>query len=164
MTGLAALRDRWMGVWSGLGSRDRRALRLGGAALAVMSLGALVGSVHDGLAERRARIAESRALLAVAGQRIAARLAAGAEVSAVMTAPMIRVERVIERVGLASPTTTLQATADGGLQLALRDVPFDDLTLLLGALARWDGITVVTAEITRTQAGRVDASLVLRGP
>lgn len=164
MTTLAALRERWMDVWCRLAPRDRRALRILGVSLSVTLPLVLAWSIHDGLAERRARLEGSRALLAEAEQRIAARLAAGADISAAPSPLSVRVTGAVQRAGLASSMTTVQDAAGGDVQLALRGVPFDQLTSLLAALARWDGITVVTADIARTQPGRVDASLVLRGP
>lgn len=156
------------GWWRGLGPRDQRALRLGGLVLLV-SAPLLVGwSIHDLLAGRRAALEESRLLAATASQRVASRLGGGGDLAAsagdVSAALQSRVARGVERAGLTPNVVTTQATAPGRLQLVLRDASGDSLVTLLGALARWEGITVVSAEITRSRPGRVEATLLLRGP
>ncbi|NBU25006.1 MAG: hypothetical protein EBS39_05210, partial [Gammaproteobacteria bacterium] len=99
---------------------------------------------------------------------IAARLGAGADLSATAgeasTLLQSRVARGVERAGLAADVVTVQSVAPGRLQLVLRDAPFDAVATLAGSLARWEGITVVGAEITRTRPGRVEATLLLRAP
>ena len=113
-------RERFESRWSTLGPRDRRALRLGGIALAVLLPVIVAWSVHEALAARRAAIDAS--------------------------------------------SMTLEPQTDGQLRLGLRDAPYESVTGLLAALARWEGITVVSADIARTAPGRVEASLVLRAP
>ncbi|MFM7797851.1 MAG: type II secretion system protein GspM, partial [Planctomycetota bacterium] len=147
MSALATLQDRWLGIWSGLASRDQRALRIGGVLLAVLLPIALAWAIRDSLAERSARLDGSRALATMAGQRIAARLAAGVDLSpssagagtADSALLQTRVMRLVERAGLATATTVEPAAQAAQVRLALRDAPFDAVTMLLGALARWEG-------------------------
>ena len=164
MSRLDALRDRW----SGLDPRDRRALRLGGVVLAVMFPLLTAWAVREQLAARRADLEASQSLAVEAGRRIAARLAAGADVAAPAApagaALQSKVVRAAERAGLAASLGPMEAAGDGRLQVALRDAPYDGAMSLIGALARWEGITVVSADLSRTRPGRVDAALVLRGP
>lgn len=156
-------------AWDALGPRDRRALRIGGVAVAV-ALPLLVGlGVDDLLDARRAALAESRTLAENAQQRVAARLAAGAGLDASSggagsAALQAGVSRAAERAGLAGNVTVVQAVGDDRVQLVLRDAPFEAVTALLGSLVRWDGVTVVTADLTRSAPGRIEASFVLRGP
>ena len=160
-------RERFESRWSTLGPRDRRALRFGGIALAVLLPVIFAWSVHEALAARRAAIAESRLLVDSAERRVAARLAAGAEVSAVASdagALQPLVSRAAARVGIDASSMTLEPQSGGQLRLGLRDAPYESVTGLLAALARWEGITVVSADIARTAPGRVEASLVLRAP
>lgn len=160
-------RERLEARWSTLGPRDRRALRFGGIALAVLLPLIFAWSVREALAARRAAIAESRLLVDSAERRVAARLAAGADVSAVASdaaALQPLVARAAARVGIDASSMTLEPQAGGQLRLGLRDAPFESVTRLLAALARWEGITVVSADIARTAPGRVEASLVLRAP
>lgn len=167
MSALTVLRERLEARWSTLGPRDRRALRFGGIALAVLLPVLIAWSVHESLAARRAAIAESRSLIESAGRRVAARLAAGADVSAVASeaaALQPLVSRAAARVGIDASSMTLEPQTGGQLRLGLRDAPYGSVTELAAALARWEGITVVSADIARTAPGRVEASLVLRAP
>lgn len=160
--------DAWRDRWSALAPRDRRALRLGGIALAVLVPLLTAWAVREQLAARRSGIEASQTLAAEAGRRIAARMAAGADVAApsapAAAALQSTVARAAERAGLAGSLGPMEADGDGRLRVALRDAPYDGAMSLIGALARWEGITVVTAELSRTGPGRVDAALVLRGP
>lgn len=154
--------------WSGLDPRDRRALRLGGIALAVLLPAWAAWTVNDHFAARRAALAESRELAEQAGRRIAARMAAGAEVAVpsgnAPAALQASVTRAAERAGLAGALGAMEPAGDMRLRVALRDAPYDGTMSLIGALARWDGITVVSADLSRTAPGRIDAALVLRAP
>ena len=167
MSAAKLLRERFETRWSALAPRDRRALQVGGIALAVILPAILAWSLHESLAARRASLAESRLLLSSAGQRVAARLAAGADITAAAsdaTALESRVMRAAARVGIDGASMTLEPAGGGQLRIGLRDAPFASMTTLVGALARWEGITVVSANIARTAPGRVEASLVLRAP
>lgn len=167
MSALTDLRSRWDARWAALAPRDQRALRLGGIAAAVLLPVLLGWSIHEGLAARRAELAESRALAASAGERVAARLAAGADISAdTADAPAMqgRVTRAAARAGIGAPSMSFEPLDAGRLRLGLRDVSYESVAMLVGALARWEGITIVSADIVRTAPGRVEASLVLRGP
>lgn len=160
-------RERFETRWSTLAPRDRRALRLGGIALAVIVPLLVAWNLHESLAARRASLAESRSLVSLAGQRVAARLAAGADITAAAsdaTALQSRVIRAAARFGIDGTSMTLEPQGGGLLRIGLRDTPFASMTALVGALARWEGITVVSADIARTAPGRVEASLVLRAP
>lgn len=161
------LRERLEAHWSTLAPRDRRAVQIGGIALAVILPALVAWSLHESLTARRASLAESRLLVSSAGQRVAARLAAGADITAAAsdaTALQSRVMRAAARVGIDSASMTLESQGGGQLRIGLRDTPFASVTTLLGALARWEGITIVSADIARTAPGRVEASLVLRAP
>lgn len=167
MSAAAALRERFEARWSELGPRDRRALRIGGIVLAVALPLLAAWSVHERLAARRATLAESRSLLDAAGRRVAARIAAGADITAAASdaaASESRVMRAAARAGIDAASISLESQGAGRLRLGLRDAPFGSITTLLGALARWEGMTVVSADIVRTAPGRVEASLVLRAP
>lgn len=160
-------RDGLASRWSELEPRDRRALRLGGLALAVILPALLAWTVHDGLAARRAELAESRSMVTAAGRQVAARLAAGADITTASSdaaAWQARVTRVAARVGIDASSMSIEPQPDGRLRLGLRDAPYDTMMTLLGGLARWEGLTVVSADIARTSPGRVEASLVLRAP
>ena len=164
MSAAAALQSWWLA----LEPRDRRALRVGGIVVGALSCLFVVWSVTDLLVARRAALEASRQLTTSASARIAARLGAGADLSAAAgeasTLLQSRVARGVERAGLAADVVTVQSVAPGRLQLVLRDAPFDAVATLAGSLARWEGITVVGAEITRTRPGRVEATLLLRAP
>jgi type II secretory pathway component PulM len=164
LSALEPLRARW----AELAPRDRRALRLGGIALAVLLPLLAAWSIRDHLADRRAQLEASRTLAATAAERIAARLAAGADVAAATTtdatALQARLTRAAERAGLAGTLGAAEPIGSDRLRVALRDAPYDAAITLLGSLARWEGITVVSADLTRSGPGRVDAALVLRGP
>lgn len=167
MSAATAFRERLEARWSELEPRDRRALRVGGIALAVIVPLFVAWNLHDSLAARRAALAESRALVAAAGQRVAARLAAGADITAAApdaAALQTRVLGAAARAGIDASSMTIEPQGAGQLRLGLRDAPFEAMATLLGALARWEGITVVSADITRTAPGRVEASLSLRAP
>jgi len=167
----AAWRQRLDARWSALAPRDQRALWIGGIALAVILPVLLAWRIHDGLAARRMELAESRALVADAGRRVAARLAVGADITtdtaggaAGGAATQARVARAAARAGIDAASMTIEPLGSDRLRLGLRDAPYEALTTLLGALARWEGITVVSADIARTGPGRVEAALVLRAP
>lgn len=163
-----ALRTRLRGAFAALEPRDRRALRIGGVALSVLAPLLLGWGLHDHLETRRDDLERSRALAAIAAQRTADRLAAGADLAAGAASEAAlrdaRITRALERAGLTPSLVTLRSPTADRSELVLRDAPFDAVASLLGSLARWEGITVVSAELTRTQPGRVDVSTVLRGP
>lgn len=164
MSALVSLQSWWLD----LGPRDRRALRYGGIVAGLLAGVFVLWSVSDLLAARRAALESSRALTSSAADRIAVRLGAGADLSAdggdAATLLQTRVTRGVERAGLAADIVTVQTVAPGRVQLVLRDAPFDALVALAGSLARWEGITVVGADITRSRPGRVEATLLLRAP
>ena len=154
--------------WAALGERDQRALRYGGIGIGLFACIFAFWSVGDLLATRRADIETSRRLAASAGERIAARLGSGADLAATTgdaTASLqARIARGVERTGLAADVVTTQAVGPDRVQLVLRDAPFDAVVALTGSLARWEGITVIGVDITRSRPGRVEATLLLRAP
>lgn len=167
MSALARMRERFEARWSTLEPRDRRALRSGGIVLAVILPALLAWSVHNGLSTKRAEIAESRALAASAAQRVAARMAAGADITAASddaAAMQSSVLRAAARSGIDPASMSIESQPDDKLRLSLRDVPYDSVTSMVGALTRWEGVSVVAAHLTRTTPGRVEAVVVLRSP
>jgi type II secretory pathway component PulM len=151
----------------GLAERDRRALRLGGVVLLPVLLIMLGVTLRDHLAARRLAIDEAQSLAARANAEIAARLAAGASlVDGTRGASTDRIARAIAAAGLQDHLVSLQAASPDAAQvdLALRDVAFDALVRELARLAQREGVTIVSASLTRSSPGRVEASLVLRVP
>lgn len=75
------------------------------------------------------------------------------------------VQEAVRRAGLQEELTSLGATGEGRVRLALGGVAFAELTELLQRLRRSSGIRVARARIQRQedQPGMVDADLTLAG-
>ncbi|MBK1691695.1 general secretion pathway protein GspM [Ectothiorhodospira mobilis] len=157
--------------WNELAPRDRRVLRLGGIALALILLWwGLWLPLTDRVARSQQSVAELRADLAwmqAAAQVV--RSARGQE----EPPPVHRGERSLlggvdataREAGLGGSLRRVQPEGEGRVRVWMDDAPFDDIVQWLDRLQRRHGVRVSGLVVDRqAREGRVNARIVLEGP
>lgn len=155
--------------WQGRTPRERRTVLAGAVLLALMLAGALawkpLADARQSLAEGNARLAADlsamRALAARAGPapsgEAMARDRAGQSLLALADAGL-------RETGLAGGLARIEPAGSGRVRLRLEAIAFDPLADWLQQLRGRHGIRVAELAVTRTDAGRVDANLLIEDP
>ncbi|MCG5536827.1 type II secretion system protein GspM [Ectothiorhodospira mobilis] len=157
--------------WNGLAPRERRVLRLGGIALALILLWwGLWLPLTERVARSQQTVAELRADLAwMQAAARAVRAGRGQE----ETPPTDRGERSLlgrvdataREAGLAGHLRRVQPDGEGTVRVWLDDAPFDAILQWLDPLQRRHGVRVGSLVVDRqAREGRVNARIVLEGP
>ncbi|MFP4160864.1 MAG: type II secretion system protein GspM [Ectothiorhodospira sp.] len=156
--------------WNELAPRDRRILRLGGIALALILLWwGLWLPLTERVARMQESVAELRADLAwMQAAAEAVRSARGQE-DAPPPDPGDRsllgvVDATARDAGLGGALRRVQPEGNGTVRVWLEEAPFDDTVQWLDRLKRRHGVRIASLVVDRqAQEGRVNARIVLEG-
>jgi len=155
----------WRGRWNALAARERRAISVAGAFLAVsfFYLG-VWNPVHDGLARARARVIAAQAqLVQVKGQAVL--------VASVRSAPRASppanlaeaVREAAERNGIRAQLKRVDVEGARGVRVQFEGAPFSSLLDCLVELQQRSALRAERATLERQASpGTVNAQLVLR--
>jgi len=156
--------------WSGLESRERRTLLIGGIALVVILYVFVIWlPVHRDVDQLQERLAAQRSLLAwmqqTGAEAQALRAAGGGGDQVVGTgnqALFSFVDQSAREAGLASALRQIEPTGEQRVRVTLQQVEFDRLASWLVMLKSRHGVDTSAASIRRGDTdGLVDAQLVL---
>lgn len=148
--------------YASLAERERRIVGWGGAAGMVLLLAAFVWKLGDATAAADRRVQQKRQDLAwieAVTPRLQAMPAARSGESLALA-----VDRVAREAGLGDALAGIEPAGPGALRVRLEKASFDALALALARLQQQRGALTETATVNASgEAGRVDATLVLRG-
>lgn len=149
--------------YAGLAERERRVVRWGGPAAALLLLVGLVWQLGASVVKAQERVDRRRADLAFIE----------AATPIVQTMPTARagesltiaVDRMAREGGLSEQLAGVEPAANGALRARFTAASFDSLMLLLARLQKERGAQAESASVTASgAAGLVDATIVIRGP
>ena len=150
------------GWYSSLADRERRFVTWGGAAAAVVLLAALLWKLSDAAGAAGMRVEQKRRDLTwieAVTPRLQATPAGRAGESLALA-----VDRVAREAGLGGALAGVEPAGPGAIRVRLEGAPFDALAEALARLQQQRGAVTESASVDATaEAGRVDATLVLRG-
>ncbi|WP_435104231.1 type II secretion system protein GspM [Arhodomonas sp. AD133] len=158
--------------WAELQPRERRTLSLGGAALVIVLFYFLVWlppraalpELREQVAQQRTDLQWMRAAAAQARQLRQRRGDTDTSASQPRRALYALADESAREAGLGDAIDQVEPSGDDQVRVALRDAPFDRITIWLAGVRKRYGITVESASIQASDdSGRVDARLVLRG-
>jgi general secretion pathway protein M len=157
--------ERFRAWWSGLADRERLALSVGSAALALVVLYLAVWEpLSQARARRAAELDEARAL-AVLIETLAAesqRARGSGTIQGAGQSLLAVVDQSRKASALTKPPSRLQPEGDATVRIWLEDVPFDALLRWLNDLQTRYGVRVDNADIERESgSGLVNARLTL---
>jgi type II secretory pathway component PulM len=148
--------------YASLAERERRIVGWGGAAAMVLLLAAFLWKLGDVTEAADKRVQQKRQDLAwieAVTPRLQAMPAARSGESLALA-----VDRVAREAGLGDALAGIEPAGPGALRVRLKGASFDALALALARLQQQRGAVTETATVTASgEAGRVDATLVLRG-
>lgn len=154
--------------WTGLESRERRTLLIGGAALVVILYVFVIWlPVHRDVDQLQERLAAQRSLLAwmqqTGAEAQALRATGGDQVVGTGNQALFSfVDQSAREAGLASALRQIEPTGEQRVRVTLQQAEFDRLASWLVMLKTRHGVDTNAASIRRGDAdGLVDAQLVL---
>lgn len=158
--------ERFRAWWSGLADRERLALSLGSAVLALAVAYLTVWEpLNQARARRVAELDEARAI-AVLLETLAAEVqrarGAGSAIQGAGQSLLAVVDQSRKASALTKPPSRLQPEGEATVRIWLEDVPFDALLRWLNDLQTRYGVRVDNADIERESgSGLVNARLTL---
>lgn len=159
----ASLRARY----DALAPREQRTVLLGGVALALIFLFAILLPLERRVAAARERLERQQAdvawLQSVAPQL--AQLAALPRAQGAGESLVVMVDRIARERNISGQLSGSQGAGDGAITVRFQQVPFDSLAAWAASLVQRTGATIVSASFEGAgSAGLVNASFQLRGP
>lgn len=146
-----------------LDEREQRMVTLGGAAAVVLLVAGLIWKLGSAVAVAEERVERRRQDLAWI-EAVTPRLQA-APAARPGESLTIAVDRMAQEGGLGTALTGIEPAGTGAIRARFTAASFDSLALLLARLQKERNVVAETASVSRTsEAGLVDATLVLRGP
>lgn len=160
---MKALLERLQQWFAARSAAERRTLRIGGVAAALVLLVGTLVPLHRVIEARAARVETLRTDLTWL-RSMGTRLAAAASLpTASSESLVVLVDRAARATGIAGGMHASQQSANDTLDVQLDAVSFDALATWIGQLTQLNGVQVDSATIESAGApGQVRATLVLR--
>jgi type II secretory pathway component PulM len=156
-----ALLQNW---YANLAPRDQRVLRIGGIALLLIVLVGVFLPLQRSLGKARSQLAAQQADLDWMRQ-VAPTLAAagpGPVATATQESLVVLIDRSARESGLSLALTGSQPAGEGAMRVQLEQADFNLLTGWIARLSSQHGVQVVSASLTSSAPGIVNASVQMR--
>jgi type II secretory pathway component PulM len=148
-----------------LSPRDRRTLLVGGVAIAILIVLAVIVPLDHSVSRLHDRVAQKQTDLVWMRNAAPEIAAAGPVRSSAGESLIVIVDQSAHEAGLGGALAGSQPSGRGSLSVQLNKAPFDTLVAWLARLSQQNGVQVESATIDSAGApGTVNASLVLKSP